>query len=66
MGLFWADRRISSHARGRRFETRRAHWVFCRKNPRTAYKDESKKHVAHHPGTPFSLCVSGAAKLLKS
>jgi hypothetical protein len=36
------------------------------KNPRTACKDESKKHVAGQHGTPFSLCVSGAAKLLKS
>jgi hypothetical protein len=35
-------------------------------NPRTACKDESKKHVAGTPGTPFSLCVSSGAKLLKT
>jgi hypothetical protein len=35
-------------------------------SPRTACKNESKKHVAGHHGTPYSLCVSGAAKLLKN
>lgn len=35
-------------------------------NPTTACKNESKKHVAGQHGTPFSLCVSGAAKLLKA
>jgi len=35
-------------------------------NPRTACKDESKTHVAAQNGTPFSQCVSGAAKLLKN
>jgi len=33
-------------------------------NPRTACKDESKQHVEGQNGTPFSLCVSGGAKLL--
>jgi hypothetical protein len=33
-------------------------------NPRSACKDESKKHVAGQRGTPFSRCVSAAAKLL--
>jgi hypothetical protein len=32
-------------------------------NPRTACKDESKKHVKGQKGTPFSRCVSAAAKL---
>jgi hypothetical protein len=32
-------------------------------NPTTACKNESKKHVAGQKGTPYSLCVSGAAKL---
>jgi hypothetical protein len=35
-------------------------------NPRTACKNESKTHVAGTPGTPFSICVSGGAKLLKN
>jgi hypothetical protein len=35
------------------------------KSPRTACKDESKKHVAGTSGTPFSKCVSGGAQLLK-
>jgi hypothetical protein len=35
-------------------------------NPRTACSDDSKKHVAGSPGTPFSLCVSSGAKLLKT
>ena len=30
-----------------------------------ACQDESKQHVAGRKGTPFSLRVSGAAKLLK-
>jgi hypothetical protein len=36
------------------------------KNPTTACKNESKKHVPGKPGTPFSNCVAAAAKLLKS
>ncbi|MGZ4170834.1 MAG: hypothetical protein ACXVRN_05680 [Solirubrobacteraceae bacterium] len=35
-------------------------------SPRTACTNESKRHVAGTPGTPFSICVSGAAKLLKN
>jgi hypothetical protein len=35
------------------------------KNPRTACKDMPKTHVAGTPGTPFSKCVTEAAKLLK-
>jgi hypothetical protein len=35
------------------------------KNPHTACKDLSKKHVAGQHGTPFSQCVSAGAKLLK-
>jgi hypothetical protein len=34
-------------------------------SPKTACASESKKHVAGKPGTPFSLCVSGGAKLLQ-
>jgi hypothetical protein len=33
-------------------------------NPAMACKSESKRHVAGKPGTPYSLCVSAAAKLL--
>jgi hypothetical protein len=29
-------------------------------------RGESKTHVAGTPGTPFSQCISGAAKLLKN
>ena len=36
---------------------RNAYGVYCAK--------ESRKHVAGQHGTPFSQCVSGAAKLLK-
>jgi len=36
------------------------------KTPFAACKGESKKHVAGKHGTPFSLCVVGAAQLLKS
>jgi hypothetical protein len=32
-------------------------------SPRSACKNESKKHVAGMKGTPYSQCVSGAAKL---
>jgi hypothetical protein len=35
------------------------------RSPRTACKDLSRKHVEGQKGTPFSLCVSGAAKLLR-
>lgn len=34
-------------------------------NPRTACKTESKKRVVGEKGTPFSKCVSAAAKLLE-
>jgi hypothetical protein len=34
-------------------------------NPAKACADESKKHVAGQRGTPYSVCVSGANKLLK-
>jgi hypothetical protein len=33
-------------------------------NPARACANESKKHVAGQKGTPFSQCVSAAAKLL--
>jgi hypothetical protein len=32
-------------------------------SPRAACKAESKEHVAGQKGTPFSRCVSAAAKL---
>jgi hypothetical protein len=35
----------------------RAYGRFC--------QNESKKHVAGQRGTPYSVCVSGAKKLLK-
>jgi hypothetical protein len=35
-------------------------------SPRTACTAMSKQHVAGQKGTPFSNCVSGAAKLLKN
>jgi hypothetical protein len=34
-------------------------------NPAKACANESRKHVAGKPGTPYSACVSGANKLLK-
>jgi hypothetical protein len=34
-------------------------------SPTTACKTESKKHVKGEKGTPFSRCVSAAAKLKK-
>jgi hypothetical protein len=34
-------------------------------NPAKACADQSKKHVAGQRGTPYSVCVSGAKKLLK-
>jgi hypothetical protein len=33
-------------------------------NPRTACKDESKKHVDGVKGTPFSICVAGGRQLV--
>jgi hypothetical protein len=35
-------------------------------NPAKACATESKKHVAGQKGTPFSQCVSAAAKLKAS
>jgi hypothetical protein len=35
------------------------------KTARAACKDMSKKHTKGTPGTPFSACVAGAAKLLR-
>ena len=34
-------------------------------SPRKACKELSKKHLKGEKGTPFSLCVSGGAKLLR-
>jgi hypothetical protein len=35
-------------------------------NPGVYCQDQSKKHVAGEKGTPFSRCVSAAAKLKKA
>ena len=35
-------------------------------NPTSACKGLSKKHVKGQKGTPYSVCVSGAAKLQKT
>jgi hypothetical protein len=34
-------------------------------NPAKGCSNESKKHVAGQRATPYSVCVSGAKKLLK-
>jgi hypothetical protein len=35
-------------------------------NPAKVCQNESTKHVAGQRGTPYSVCVSGAKKLLKA
>jgi len=70
------ERQISRGGRGRE-EDRCDRWACARRpgvrklatgttdSPKAASANESKKHVAGKPGTPFGHCVLGSAQLLK-